>query len=54
MIYGTEQFLLDELELRKNSAASIMLIENSCSVSLIGDDIAGIAQSKNALPCSLF
>ena len=51
VIYGTEQFLLDELELRKkNAAASIMLIENSCSVSLIGDDIAGIAR-KAKMPC---
>lgn len=51
VIYGTEQFLLDELELRKKtSAASIMLIENSCSVSLIGDDIAGIAR-KAKMPC---
>ena len=48
VIYGTEKFLLEELELRKKAAtSSIMLIENSCSVSLIGDDIAGIARKAN-------
>jgi nitrogenase molybdenum-cofactor synthesis protein NifE len=51
VIYGTEKFLLEELELRKKSSvSSIMLIENSCSVSLIGDDIAGIAR-KADMPC---
>lgn len=35
--------------IRNNRTPSILLIENSCSVSLIGDDIEGIA-AKSRLP----
>ena len=38
--------------IRENRAPSILLIENSCSVSLIGDDIEGIA-AKAKLPFSV-
>ena len=50
VVYGTEDCLLETLtKLKENSNPSVLLIENSCSVSLIGDDIAGIAR-KAALP----
>ncbi len=50
VVYGTEDCLLETLtKLKENSKPSVLLIENSCSVSLIGDDIAGIAR-KAALP----
>ncbi|WP_196598755.1 nitrogenase component 1 [Pectinatus frisingensis] len=52
VIYGTEEFLLKALERMQQSECqpSILLVENSCSISLIGDDIAGIA-GKAALEC---
>lgn len=44
VVYGTEEKLLNILQLlRKNIRPAVLLIENSCSVSLIGDDVAGIA-----------
>lgn len=44
VVYGTEEYLLDVLQdIRQNLQPSVILIENSCSVTLIGDDIAGIA-----------
>ena len=50
VVYGTEECLTDALDyIRENRAPSILLIENSCSVSLIGDDIEGIA-AKAKLP----
>ena len=53
VVYGTEECLTDALDyIRKNRAPSILLIENSCSVSLIGDDIEGIA-AKAKLPFSV-
>lgn len=51
VVYGTEDCLLETLgSLRQSLRPSVLLIENSCSVSLIGDDIAGIA-GQAALPC---
>lgn len=45
VIYGTEACLKEELSRRKElPQASLLLIENSCAVSLIGDDIKGIAK----------
>ena len=50
VVYGTEECLTEALEyIRNNRKPSILLIENSCSVSLIGDDIEGIA-AKSRLP----
>jgi len=51
VVYGTEECLLETLaSIRQSSRPSVLLIENSCSVSLIGDDIAGIAVQA-AMPC---
>lgn len=51
VVYGTEECLLEALEsIRQSFRPSVLLIENSCSVSLIGDDIAGIA-AQAAMPC---
>ena len=48
VVYGTEECLLETLtNLKENSNPSVLLIENSCSVSLIGDDIAGIARKAD-------
>ena len=45
VVYGTEACLKEELSRRKKlPPASMLLIENSCAVSLIGDDVAGIAR----------
>ncbi len=44
IVYGTEEYLLDILHsIRQSSCPSVIFIENSCAVSLIGDDLAGIA-----------
>ncbi|SDE10265.1 nitrogenase component 1 [Sporomusa acidovorans] len=51
VIYGTEECLLETLQIiRRQTRPAVVLIENSCSVSLIGDDIAGIARQAD-LPC---
>lgn len=51
VVYGTEECLLELLQLvRESSSPSVLLIENSCAVSLIGDDIAGIA-TQATMPC---
>jgi nitrogenase molybdenum-iron protein alpha/beta subunit len=45
VVYGTEACLQEELARRKKlPPASMLLVENSCAVSLIGDDVAGIAR----------
>lgn len=45
VVYGTEECLQETLDtIRRQTCPAIILIENSCSVSLIGDDIAGIAR----------
>lgn len=51
VVYGTEKFLTEALERLVNEGhrPSVLLIENSCSLSLIGDDLAGIAR-KAQLP----
>jgi len=50
VVYGTEECLLETLvSIRQSTRPSVLLIENSCSVSLIGDDIAGIA-AQAAMP----
>lgn len=51
IVYGTEEYLLELLRsIRQSSRPSVLFIENSCAVSLIGDDLAGIAAQAN-LPC---
>jgi len=51
VVYGTEECLLELLQsVGQSSSPSVLLIENSCAVSLIGDDIAGIAAEAN-MPC---
>lgn len=51
VVYGTEECLMEVLDsIRQTSCPSVLLIENSCSLSLIGDDIAGIA-AQAAMPC---
>lgn len=51
VVYGTEEYLLEVLHFIKRSLKpSVLLIENSCAISLIGDDIAGIV-SQADLPC---
>lgn len=50
VVYGTEECLTEALEyIKTNRQPSVLLIENSCSVSLIGDDLEGIA-AKAKLP----
>ena len=49
MIYGTEDSLLETLELvkqRYGEEIKILCIENNCSVNLIGDDVSGIAKKS--------
>lgn len=51
VVFGTEEYLLGILSyVKKNTAPKVLLIENSCSVGLIGDDIVGLAQ-KADMPC---
>ena len=51
IVYGTEERLREVLEsVRQTSRPSVLLIQNSCSISLIGDDIAGIAREAD-MPC---
>ena len=51
IVYGTEKFLTEALKrlLDSSRKPSLLLVENSCSLSLIGDDLAGIV-SKMELP----
>ena len=51
VVYGTEECLLELLQsVRQSYRPSVLLIENSCAISLIGDDIAGIAAQVD-MPC---
>lgn len=51
VVYGTEEYLMESLRMVKDNARpAVVLIENSCAVGLIGDDIVGIA-SEAGLPC---
>lgn len=49
VVFGTESCLGEELARRKTEgrSPSLLLVENSCSVSLIGDDIAGILNAAD-------
>lgn len=51
VIYGSEEYVTQELQrmLADGCKPSVLLIESSCSLSLIGDDLAGMAR-KLALP----
>ena len=51
VIYGSEEYVTQELQrmLENGHKPSILLLESSCSLSLIGDDLAGMAR-KLQLP----
>ena len=54
LVYGTEKDLLTGLDFVKaNFTPDRIFILNNCSVSLVGDDIAGIA-AKAELPCPVY
>ena len=54
LVYGTEKDLLAGLDFVKaNFTPERIFILNNCSVSLVGDDIAGIA-AKAELPCPVY
>ena len=54
LVYGTEKDLLAGLDFVKaNFAPERIFILNNCSVSLVGDDIEGIA-AKAELPCPVY
>lgn len=44
IVYGTEEPLLRTLRELKQDGCSVMLVQNSCAVGLIGDDIVGIVK----------
>lgn len=49
VIYGSEKCLLETLQrlLGRETKPNLLLIESSCSMSLIGDDLNGIARKAN-------
>jgi len=48
VVYGTEETLLATLQqVKETTRPAVILIENSCSVSLIGDDLAAIARQAD-------
>ena len=51
VIYGSEEYVTQELQrmLEDGHKPSVLLLESSCSLSLIGDDLAGMAR-KLQLP----
>ena len=54
LVYGTEKDLLAGLDFVKaNFTPERIFILNNCSVSLVGDDIAGISAKAN-LPCPVY
>ena len=54
LVYGTEKDLLAGMDFVKaNFTPERIFILNNCSVSLVGDDIAGIA-AKAELPCPVY
>jgi nitrogenase molybdenum-cofactor synthesis protein NifE len=54
LVYGTEKDLLAGLDFVKaNFTPERVFLLNNCSVSLVGDDIAGIA-AKAELPCPVY
>ena len=46
VIYGSEEYVTQELQrmLEDGHKPSVLLLESSCSLSLIGDDLAGMAR----------
>ncbi|MDY4921177.1 MAG: nitrogenase component 1 [Phascolarctobacterium sp.] len=52
VVYGSEKYLLETLQrlFKREQVPELLFIEASCSMSLIGDDLNGIA-TKAALPC---
>ena len=54
LVYGTEKDLLAGLDfVKSNFTPERLFIVNNCSVSLVGDDIAGIA-ARAELPCPVY
>ena len=54
LVYGTEKDLLAGLDfVKSNFTPERVFIVNNCSVSLVGDDIAGIA-ARAELPCPVY
>ena len=54
LVYGTEAELLEAFKYMKNNIhADRIFLENNCSVSLVGDDLEGIA-AKAELPCPVY
>lgn len=49
IIYGAEPFIVTELQqmLLRGRNPALLLLENSCAMSLIGDDLSGIVRSLN-------
>ncbi len=49
IVYGSEKFIIEALERlnQRENYPSLLLIESSCSLSLIGDDLKGIARKAN-------
>ena len=49
IVYGTEKYLTKVLQrlLDEERKPSLLLVESSCSLSLIGDDLAGIVRKMN-------
>lgn len=49
IVYGTEKYLTKVLQrlLDEGRKPSLLLVESSCSLSLIGDDLAGIVRKMN-------
>ncbi len=49
IVYGTEKYLTKVLQrlLDEDRKPSLLLVESSCSLSLIGDDLAGIVRKMN-------
>lgn len=54
LIYGTESILNRSLSaLKQNRSLERLFIENNCSVSLVGDDVKGIAE-RNHMPFPVY
>ena len=50
LVYGTEEALLAGLDfIRQNATPERVFVETNCSVSLVGDDMQGIADRANCL-----
>lgn len=54
LVYGTEKDLINGFEyLKKNGNPERLFVQNNCSISLVGDDIEGIA-AKSHLPWPVY